>query len=118
MALLKQEAQRVENNLRRAGHAVAGIHGDLSQQDRIASLNSFKSASTPLLVATGEFSDSSYLTCADFQRLASDVAARGLDIPKVELVINYTFPLSEYACPFVVTIFASRSNAAFGSNLF
>ncbi|KDN52508.1 DEAD-domain-containing protein [Tilletiaria anomala UBC 951] len=74
-ALYKKEAQRVENTLRRQGHSVAGIHGDLSQHDRISSLNTFKSAATPLLVAT-------------------DVAARGLDIPNVELVINYTFPLT------------------------
>lgn len=75
-ALYKKEAQRVENTLRRWGYRVSGIHGDLSQKDRIASLNAFKTAETPLLVAT-------------------DVAARGLDIPNVELVINYTFPLSK-----------------------
>ncbi|PWN47930.1 putative DBP3-putative RNA helicase required for pre-rRNA processing [Violaceomyces palustris] len=74
-ALYKKEAQRVEGNLRRAGYRVAGIHGDLSQHDRIASLESFKNATTPLLVAT-------------------DVAARGLDIPNVEHVVNYTFPLT------------------------
>ena len=55
--LLSQEAQRVENNLRRLGHTVAGIHGDLSQNDRLASLAGFKSAETPILVATGECQD-------------------------------------------------------------
>lgn len=74
-ALYKKEAQRVEGTLRRWGYRVSGIHGDLSQHDRIASLDAFKSAETPLLVAT-------------------DVAARGLDIPNVEYVINYTFPLT------------------------
>ncbi|KAK0562036.1 RNA-dependent ATPase [Tilletia horrida] len=74
-ALYKKEAQRVEQNLRRNGYAVSGIHGDLSQQDRMSSLENFKTAKTPLLVAT-------------------DVAARGLDIPNVEYVINYTFPLT------------------------
>ena len=74
-ALYKKEAQRVENTLRRSGFQVSGIHGDLSQSDRIASLDRFKSAETPLLVAT-------------------DVAARGLDIPNVEHVVNYTFPLT------------------------
>lgn len=74
-ALYKKEAQRVENTLRRWGYRVSGIHGDLSQHDRIANLEAFRSASTPLLVAT-------------------DVAARGLDIPNVEYVINYTFPLT------------------------
>jgi ATP-dependent RNA helicase DBP3 len=44
--------------------SVAGIHGDLSQQQRTMSLDAFKSGKVPLLVAT-------------------DVAARGLDIPAV-----------------------------------
>lgn len=74
-ALYKKEAQRVEQTLRRGGFSVSGIHGDLGQNERIASLERFKSAETPLLVAT-------------------DVAARGLDIPNVEHVINYTFPLT------------------------
>lgn len=74
-ALYKKEAQRVETTLRRWGYRVSGIHGDLNQHERIASLESFKSGITPLLVAT-------------------DVAARGLDIPNVEHVINYTFPLT------------------------
>ncbi|WFD33884.1 RNA helicase [Malassezia cuniculi] len=74
-ALYKKEAQRVENTLRRNGYRVSGIHGDLSQQERIASLDRFKSAETPILVAT-------------------DVAARGLDIPNVEHVVNHTFPLT------------------------
>lgn len=74
-ALYKKEAQRVEQTLRRAGHSVSAIHGDMGQNERIASLERFKTAETPLLVAT-------------------DVAARGLDIPNVEYVINYTFPLT------------------------
>ncbi|KAJ1027324.1 hypothetical protein NDA18_003333 [Ustilago nuda] len=74
-ALYKKEAQRVEQTLRRGGFSASGIHGDLGQNERIASLERFKSAETPLLVAT-------------------DVAARGLDIPNVEHVINYTFPLT------------------------
>jgi len=48
---------------------VAGIHGDLSQEQRTRSLDAFKQGNTPILVAT-------------------DVAARGLDIPSVKLVIN------------------------------
>ena len=74
-ALYKKEAQRIEQTLRRGGFKVSGIHGDLGQNERIASLERFKSAETPLLVAT-------------------DVAARGLDIPNVEHVVNYTFPLT------------------------
>lgn len=74
-ALYKKEAQRVEDTLRRNGYKVAGIHGDLSQAQRIASLDAFKKGDAPLLVAT-------------------DVAARGIDVPLVEYVVNYTFPLT------------------------
>lgn len=73
--LYKKEATRIENFIRTRGFSVAGIHGDLSQSAREHSLNSFKSGAVSLLVAT-------------------DVAARGLDIPNVRLVINVTFPLT------------------------
>ncbi|KAI4195717.1 MAG: hypothetical protein LQ350_007041 [Teloschistes chrysophthalmus] len=73
--LYKKEATRVENFLRGRGCNVAGIHGDLSQSARMAALEGFKSGACPLLVAT-------------------DVAARGLDIPNVRLVLNVTFPLT------------------------
>ncbi|KAL5332161.1 P-loop containing nucleoside triphosphate hydrolase protein [Aspergillus crustosus] len=73
--LYKKEAMRVERLLRTKGFRVAGIHGDLSQQDRFRSLDAFKSGAATVLVAT-------------------DVAARGLDIPHVKLVINVTFPLT------------------------
>jgi len=74
-ALYKKEATRVEGFIRSKGFRVAGIHGDLSQEQRTRSLEAFKSGGTPILVAT-------------------DVAARGLDIPAVKLVINCTFPLT------------------------
>ncbi|TLS29322.1 hypothetical protein PpBr36_02150 [Pyricularia pennisetigena] len=73
--LYKKEAVRVENNLQRKGIRVASIHGDLKQEQRTASLEAFKTGKTTVLVAT-------------------DVAARGLDIPEVKLVINVTFPLT------------------------
>ncbi|RCI12818.1 hypothetical protein L249_0548 [Ophiocordyceps polyrhachis-furcata BCC 54312] len=73
--LYKKEATRVENTLSRKGVRVVGIHGDLRQEQRTRSLEAFKSGETPVLVAT-------------------DVAARGLDIPEVKLVINVTFPLT------------------------
>lgn len=73
--LYKKEAVRVENFLRSRGLSVAAIHGDMSQSSRLASLESFKSGTCSLLVAT-------------------DVAARGLDIPSVKLVLNITFPLT------------------------
>ncbi|KAI9724740.1 MAG: RNA-dependent ATPase [Candelaria pacifica] len=73
--LYKKEATRVEGYLKSKNLRVAGIHGDLSQVQRTTSLDAFKSGKVPLLVAT-------------------DVAARGLDIPAVKLVINVTFPLT------------------------
>lgn len=73
--LYKKEATRVEGFIRQKGFHVAGIHGDLSQEQRTRSLDAFKKGQTPVLVAT-------------------DVAARGLDIPAVKLVINCTFPLT------------------------
>nr|UWK20188.1 ATP-dependent RNA helicase dbp3 [Trichoderma crystalligenum] len=73
--LYKKEATRIEGFLGRKGVSVGGIHGDLKQEQRTRSLEAFKTGRTPVLVAT-------------------DVAARGLDIPEVKLVINVTFPLT------------------------
>ena len=74
-ALYKKEASRVEQMLRRHGYSVGALHGDMSQSARIETLENFKNGTTGLMVAT-------------------DVAARGLDIPNVGAVINYTFPLT------------------------
>jgi len=74
-ALYKKEAQRLEDNLKRSGFNCCSIHGDKNQESRTRALSEFKSGKCPILVAT-------------------DVAARGLDIPNVELVINFTFPLT------------------------
>merc|ERR1719339_437297 len=73
--LYKKEAARIESNLSRNGWKVASIHGDKSQEGRTLAVEQFKSGEIPLLVAT-------------------DVAARGLDIPGVDFVINYSFPLT------------------------
>ncbi|KAK9480091.1 P-loop containing nucleoside triphosphate hydrolase protein [Lipomyces japonicus] len=74
-ALYKKEASRVERFLQNKGYHISAIHGDLSQVQRTTALESFKKGDTKLLLAT-------------------DVAARGLDIPAVKLVINLTFPLT------------------------
>lgn len=74
-ALYKKEAERLEYSLQKQGWKVGSIHGNKHQAARTAALDAFKDGSCPLLVAT-------------------DVAARGLDIPNVEVVINYTFPLT------------------------
>jgi len=67
------EAQRISILLRSLGFSAIPIHGQLSQQARLAALNKFRARSKSLLVA-------------------SDVAARGLDIPSVDLVINFDLP--------------------------
>lgn len=69
--LYKKETTRVEQFLESRGVKVAAIHGDLRQEQRTRSLEAFKSGTTTVLLAT-------------------DVAARGLDIPEVKLVINLT----------------------------
>ncbi|EIN13333.1 DEAD-domain-containing protein [Punctularia strigosozonata HHB-11173 SS5] len=74
-ALYKKEAARVESFLRSKGYAVGALHGDMSQQARMDALARFKDGEHGVLVAT-------------------DVAARGLDIPNVNAVVNYTFPLT------------------------
>ncbi len=73
--LYKKEAVELQNRIAARGYNVTGIHGDKSQHERTAALEEFKSGKVPLLIAT-------------------DVAARGLDIPQVEYVINYSFPLT------------------------
>ncbi|KAM9933431.1 hypothetical protein OXX80_006947 [Metschnikowia pulcherrima] len=74
-ALYKKEASRVEGLLQRNGYTVSAVHGDLTQQQRTGALGRFKSGESSLMLAT-------------------DVAARGLDIPNVKVVINLTFPLT------------------------
>ncbi|MCM8624612.1 DEAD/DEAH box helicase [Accumulibacter sp.] len=69
----KIETNRLARDLQRAGIAADSIHGDKSQQDRLKALDSFKEGSTLVLVAT-------------------DVAARGLDIDELPHVINYELP--------------------------
>ena len=77
--LYKKEVDRIVRLLRKqlsgAIQRISAIHGDMSQPLRTASLQQFIDGSTPILIAT-------------------DVAARGLDIPDVKVVINFTFPLT------------------------
>ena len=74
-ALYKKEAERLEYQLKRDGWKCTSIHGNKTQDARTRALEEFKSGKCPLMVAT-------------------DVAARGLDIPNVEVVLNFTFPLT------------------------
>ncbi|MEQ1605035.1 MAG: DEAD/DEAH box helicase [Pyrinomonadaceae bacterium] len=69
----KRGADRVAHILEKREHKSNRIHGDRSQSQREAALRSFKSGHTNVLVAT-------------------DVAARGIDIDSISHVINYDIP--------------------------
>ncbi|GAV23989.1 DEAD/DEAH box helicase [Carboxydothermus pertinax] len=69
----KKRVDEVVEQLNYRGYAAKGLHGDMSQRERTQTIKSFKAGKTELLVAT-------------------DVAARGLDIPEVSHVINYDIP--------------------------
>ncbi|CCL99336.1 uncharacterized protein FIBRA_01354 [Fibroporia radiculosa] len=67
------DAQRLSIILRTLGFPAVPLHGQLSQSARLGALGKFKSGGRKILVAT-------------------DVASRGLDIPHVDVVINYDIP--------------------------
>ena len=66
-------ASRLSTHLEKKGIKASAIHGDKTQQERMAALDAFKAGSVEVLVAT-------------------DVAARGLDISDLPCVINYDLP--------------------------
>jgi ATP-dependent RNA helicase RhlE len=70
----KRGADRIAHVLEKRSHRSNRIHGDRSQSQREAALRSFKAGKTRVLVAT-------------------DVAARGIDIDSVSHVINYDIPV-------------------------
>ncbi|TQS37603.1 hypothetical protein Golomagni_01918 [Golovinomyces magnicellulatus] len=67
------ETQRIAILLRSLGFGAIPLHGQLSQSARLGALNKFRAKSREILVAT-------------------DVAARGLDIPSVDIVLNFDLP--------------------------
>lgn len=67
------ETQRISFLLRALGFGAIPLHGQLSQSARLGALGKFRSRSRDILVAT-------------------DVAARGLDIPNVDVVMNFDIP--------------------------
>jgi ATP-dependent RNA helicase RhlE len=69
----KYRAQKVAQQILRAGFKVTSLHGDRSQGQRQAALKGFKSGHHDIMVAT-------------------DIAARGLDIETISHVINYDMP--------------------------
>ncbi len=69
------EVDEITAMLTGRGHRAEAIHGGMNQPQRDRVMNAFRSGQTELLVAT-------------------DVAARGLDIPSVSHVVNYDLPMS------------------------
>ena len=69
----KRDVDIVAKSLSKHGHSAAPIHGDLAQSQRTETLADFKEGRVKILVA-------------------SDVAARGLDVPSVSHVFNYDVP--------------------------
>ena len=69
----KIETQKLAEKLIQDGHKAAAIHGDLSQNQRDSVMQSFRKKKIQLLIAT-------------------DVAARGIDVEDITHVINYQFP--------------------------
>lgn len=69
----KRDADSLADDLQAAGHKVAALHGDMHQGARNRTITQMRHGSLRLLVAT-------------------DVAARGLDVPGISHVINYDLP--------------------------
>lgn len=69
----KHGANRLVQQLEREGHQAAAIHGNKSQNARERALNAFRDGSLPTLIAT-------------------DIAARGIDVPGVSHVFNFDLP--------------------------
>ncbi|MCI0397111.1 MAG: DEAD/DEAH box helicase [Chloroflexi bacterium] len=69
----KHRARRVAEQLKKAGYRATSLQGNLSQNQRQAALDGFRKGSFQILVAT-------------------DIAARGLDVSRISHVINYDMP--------------------------
>ncbi len=69
----KMGAEQLAGQLRNENHSVDAIHGDLKQNHRTKVIQAFRNRKSRIMVAT-------------------DVAARGLDVPHIQHVINYDLP--------------------------
>lgn len=92
----KKSVDFVKKHLKKQGFSVDALHGDMTQKARDKVLNKFKNGNIHLLVAT-------------------DVAARGLDIDDVEFIINYDVPqnLDDYIHRIGRTARAGKTGYAF-----
>ncbi len=69
----RRRAEKVDRQIRQAGYKVTSLHSDRSQGQRQAALSGFKAGKYQIMVAT-------------------DIAARGLDVESISHVINYDMP--------------------------
>ncbi len=69
----KVRAERVLKAMERVGLSSTTLHGDKEQHERATLLGDFKTGKTKVLIAT-------------------DISARGIDVPNVDFVINYDLP--------------------------
>lgn len=72
----KEHVEMVYNELENSGYSCEKLHGGLEQEDRFAVMDGFKTGNFRYLVAT-------------------DVAARGIDVDNVTLIINYDVPMEK-----------------------
>ena len=66
-------ADRLCDGLRKSGYSAGALHGDMKQQQRDKIMRSYRSGNLEILVAT-------------------DVAARGIDVSNIDVVVNYDIP--------------------------
>ena len=71
---MKHSADRIARNLENKGIKTAALHSNRSQNQRLKALKDFKSGAVRVLVAT-------------------DIAARGIDVDGISHVVNYDFPM-------------------------
>jgi len=91
----RRRVRAVQKSLMEQGFSSACLHGEMRQKERDAIMNAFRRENTKVLVAT-------------------DVAARGIDIDKIDLVVNYDMPdkLDSYVHRIGRTGRAGKSGAA------
>ncbi len=92
-------ARRLDGLLRALGLNCRTVHSQLQQRQRLRALDSFRSSPIGVLVAT-------------------DIAARGLDIPKVEFVVHYDIARSTQVLYFKLDIPMNRRSYCLGMILY